>query len=754
MVLVIIASFDRSVAVAVTAPPRTPDTQDGRDLEKGSADFQALIEEARRRARRRRRIIAAVVLAVVVAGAVAFFGMGGGNGVSLGRAVREGSPGSSTTQSGEGRWRPSHGPEGGTVFALAVDPGNPEIVYAGGWGSIFKSTNGGDTWNDVTTDPWTRVTALAIDPTRTATVYAGTDRGVSKTTDGGRSWHSVNAGLFDGETRFQRGHRLGEGFLSALVINAHRPDTVFAMTDRGLFRTTNGGARWRTIGPRPSQKRSCGSCPSGLYGLTVAVAIDPNRARTVYASWSGDYGANLYKSADGGDSWHPIEGKAPRPWLRLLALDPHRSGAIYGVDQALPGVIKSTDGGVTWRVVGLAQRRIGSLWVDPGRPETLYATDISRPGVLESTDGGATWRGVGKGELILYGSVVTSPQASGTVYAAGEDGFVKSVDGGRTWLSANTGLVSTSIDALILAPGSSKILYAATRQGMFKSADGGRAWRLANSGLGKKSVIALAVSPQSPGAIYAGTRGFGVSKSTDGGLSWRPVNAGLPAKIVETLAIDPQSPSTVYVGASSRGVFKTVNGGATWRATNGVRNVQALAVDPREEGRVFAGTTRGLFRSKDGGDSWQLVTTAPGAPTPLGKWGVSDPDTFAAIAINPLNPEIVYAGIRTGGILKSSDGGDTWVASNTGLTDERIRTLAIDARDPRILYASVDLGLNSDGASTGAGVFRTTDGARSWHRLGRGLTTAGVAALAIDPAGRTLFAGTHGDGVVDFKLAR
>jgi photosystem II stability/assembly factor-like uncharacterized protein len=169
-------------------------------------------------------------------------------------------------------------------------------------------------------------------------------------------------------------------------------------------------------------------------------------------------------------------------------------------------------------------------------------------------------------------------------------------------------------------------------------------------------------------------------------------------------------------------------------AITGAESVQALAVDPRTANTMFAGTRRGIFRSRDGGDSWQLVATAPGAP-PAGQWGVAHRDRFQAIAIDPLDPETVYAGLRTDGIFKSSDGGDTWVASESGLIDKRIKTLAVDPRDPQIVYVS-----------TGGGVFRSTDGARSWHSFGRGLT-ADVAAFAIDPAGRTIYAGTEGDGV-------
>ena len=115
-------------------------------------------------------------------------------------------------------------------------------------------------------------------------------------------------------------------------------------------------------------------------------------------------------------------------------------------------------------------------------------------------------------------------------------------------------------------------------------------------------------------------------------------------------------------------------------------------------------------------------------------------------AIDPLNSDNIYVGIRSHGILRSSDGGNTWTAADTGLTDERITAIALDPRDPRILYA----------AAAGGGVFRSTDGARTWHPFGTGLVHSAdnVTAFAIGPSGRAVFAATEGDGVVRLGFGR
>ena len=720
--------------MTVTAPPRSTDAPDDRDLAQRVADLEALIEEARRRTRRRRRLYAAVVLAAIAAGAAASFGLGG-NG--KGTLERSNSPGSSAAQPGPARWDPSHGPDGGAV-TIAVDPADPNVLYAGGWGNVFKSTDGGGSWKDVTAEPWTRVDSVAIDPTQSRIVYAGTDRGVAKTTDGGRHWRMVNSGLLE----YQPGHRHGEGIYS-LVVDAHHPQTVFATSDGALVKTTDGGTHWRIIGPEPYRTERCPRCAVLVHGYYATAAIDPNHAATIYAIWTGRSPTRLYQSTDGGTSWHRIElhGAFQPRWVMSLDVT---SGALYAT-ASTPGVYKSLDEGRTWSYAGLHDQRPWDVRVDAG---TLYAS-VEDGSLLQSTDGGGTWKPVGSGAHLPGGNIVSDPRNPSIVYGIG-DGVVKSVDGGHTWAAADNGVVSTLIPSLVLQPGSSKVIYAGGYGQVFTSTNSGRTWRRGNVELGNGPIVSLAVDPQNRRTVYAGTDWSGLFKSTDAGINWKPVETGLPVKSFGAVAIDPQRPRTVYVGATSTAfsahgtVLRTVDGGTTWQKLAGVPwTVQSLALDPRDPNTVFAGTIHGLYRSRDAGGNWQRITTADPAPNGPPTSNLTFPYTFVAIAIDPLDPKNVYAGIRSYGIIRSSDGGDTWTAADTGLTDRSITALAVDPRDPRILYA----------AAAGGGVFRSTDNARTWRPFRAGLQTAdAVTAFAIGPTGRAVFASTEGDGVVRLRF--
>lgn len=711
----------------VTVPPRPTETQDDRDLAQRVADLEALIEEARKRARRRRRLYAAAVLAAGAALAAASFGIGGGGHGSFVGTVGGDARASASASPGAAQWARSHGPDGGGL-TLAVDPANGRIVYAGGWGNVFKSTDGGGSWKDVTTEPWNRVGALAVDPAHPRVVYAGTNRGVAKSVNGGRTWRMVNAGLYDTLTR----GRYGEG-VASLVIDTHHPQTVFAVKQGALFRTRDGGSHWRLLEPTQYRAVHCPHCAVMIYGYGVTAAIDPNHAQTIYAAWSRR-SFDLYKSTDGGDSWQHVEMHGVRPdAFASLAID--GTGTLYATG---PGVLKSSDGGATWSSSGLSGQ-IRDIAMDSG---VLYASTDA--GLFRTTDGGASWQPLGHAPNVPGGSVVADPRDPDTLYGIA-DGPVKSIDGGHTWAKADKGLVSTLIPSLAIVPGSSKILYAGGYGGIFKSIDGGRTWRFVR-GLRNSPVDALTVDPQNSRTLYAVQSWHGgLYTSNDAGAHWRRLQTPFPSTGVRAFAIDSQHPGTLYVadcgGACTGGTLqKTTDGGASWTPIKGIPwAVQSLAIDPEHPNTVFAGTIRGdVFRSTDGARSWRRFARPPTLP-------VSRLYAIVKIVIDPHDPDNVYAARAAGGVIKSADGGRTWHRANNGLTDHHLNTLAIDARG--VLYASTGA-LFTDASGQ---VFRSTDGAGTWQPLNSGLPAVGVTGFAIDSSGRAVFAATEGDGVVELR---
>ena len=196
----------------------------------------------------------------VAAGLLGFYGFDHGGGAARPTDGVEQPPGkvgagSQVTDAGV---RAPAGLEGGAIEAIALDPQHPNTLFAATLeAGVFYSSNGGRSWRALDIAPSAqRVDALAIAPQDPQTVYAGTGGGIFKTTDGGATWQAVNSGLFGDETAAERQHRLLEGFAFAFAIGGTQGETVFAATwggglrerlaGEGLRKSTNGGASWQT----------------------------------------------------------------------------------------------------------------------------------------------------------------------------------------------------------------------------------------------------------------------------------------------------------------------------------------------------------------------------------------------------------------------------------------------------------------------------------------------------------------------------
>lgn len=645
---------------------------------------------------------------------------------------------------GVGRWGPSHGPEGGSVWSIVIDPANSSVVYAATGHGIFKTTNAGSRWkavNDGLTD--TSVGALAVDPSRPSVVYAGTDGGtVFKSTDGATTWHSVGKAS------------LRVGWVETIAIDPLRPETAFAGGEKGLFKTTNGGRTWHPL----------------TVGLTKrivgALAIDPRTPSTLFAGASspstGTLHTSLFKSTDGGASWREVL-LGLRGGMCGIAVDPSDPAALYagGQTHASPdgNLFKSVDGGESWARIGGGG--CSSLAVDFTRtPHVIYTTTLSSLGPMKSADGGLTWAPMGKSLPSTGwggGSVVLDQRSPGTLYmASGGFGVFKTTSGGDPWQAVNRGLIGKRILSLAVKPHDGRTVYAGTAAGVHRSRDGGASWGAAT--LSKVQVGALAIDPLRPERIYAA--GQGVFRSTDGARTWKSTSTGLlKGQSVMALAIDPKAPRTLYAGMSiigwslppseRFGVFKSMNSGRSWRASSkglGDQLIFAVAVDPANTTTLYAGArpyvldTRGplfgggVFKSTNGGRTWK--------PAGLAKSFVS------ALAVDPQTPTTVYTVAE--GIFKSTDAGRTWRKSGRGIGPVFTGSLAIDPRSPTTLYAAVCL---SSACLEGPGVFRSTNGGKTWRPFNQGLRTPDVLTLAIDSTGRTLYAGT-GAGVFDYRFPR
>lgn len=337
-----------------------------------------------------------------------------------------------------------------------------------------------------------------------------------------------------------------------------------------------------------------------------------------------------------------------------------------------------------------------TLLVNSSSPDFPGAASIELGNILKSDDGAMNWQPSGRGILGNIGAseFVFDPVQPGVLFVstfAGRAILYKSTNSGESW--TNIGQTLESPVPLAIVPGAQGALFAGTKKGLMSSPDGGTTW--SEAGLKQPFINQLVYDPHNPAVLYATESNVGgkIHKSTDGGRNWSELNNGLPPGFFPIkLAIDPANPSTLYAVMTGQSdpdffgrLYRSIDGGASWALMAGFsdRNIYSLAVDPRNSA-LYVGTSRGMFRSADGGGTLQ----------PSGLTEINIP----SIAIDPSNPSIVYASTpviccggtpssRLGGIHKSTDGGANWTRLENSLKDRIVDAIGIAPWRTTTLFA-------------------------------------------------------------------
>ncbi len=371
-----------------------------------------------------------------------------------------------------------------------------------------------------------------------------------------------------------------------------------------------------------------------------------------------------------------------------------------------------------WTPFGPGGGPVVSLAVDPGDEAVVYAVggsgSLTSGWIYKSTDGGITWTGLRGGGLRL---VAVAPDRPGTVYAAGPFSLLRSTNGGRTWSALTLPNGRFGARALAAAPGG--VVFAGNEGLLLRSANGGATWAaVAGDGSG---AVSIQVDPSDPSRVYYAS-GSRIYESVDGGSHWSPT--GQPAAGgISAFALAPSDPDRLYALWYADGrIFRSDDGARTWQAVGQVPagGVPALAVDPGSPDRVYVANGVGLFRSEDGGASWQPAFN--GLPRFL-----DQPPAVLTVEAAPSRPGVLYAGTSDGGVARSVDSGGHWRAGlQLGLSATFTSLLKFNPLRPNVVY----LGQGSFGDRS----YRSTDGGRTWQGFARAVTQQGWNDLAFDPA--------------------
>ena len=441
--------------------------------------------------------------------------------------------------------------QGTNVRRLALHPANVLELYATSETKVYKSSDGGASWTDITPTGDTDFLAVGVSPFNSSLLFVGTSssRHLWKSTDGGASWtdtHAFGGGWIkfhptDPSTIYASGvsHDAGTSWQTIAVagggmdIDPRNPNVIYANSDHGVQKSTDGGATWTEIN-------------TGLEEVPIDdVAQNPQDPNHFFVGSRTGRG----RSFDGGVNWTwPLAGGAGF----AVAMDPSN---VYVADN---GLDKSTDGGRTWTASNLRtvqeadlgggrSAQIHQIDVVPGDSRHVFAALAEPPppgvtpkgGVYESTDGGLTWAATGLRDLPVN-AMGFGATANGTIIYAGI---------GDQW---NT-------------PGIAAGVYTSTV---------GNTSVWTRTSLTNTYVWKLRVDPTNPLVAYAGGHvsegGEGpkvtaLYKTTDGGATWADLLPAAPREnALRAIAIDPVHPNNVFYSAASR-IYQSVDGGTNWR---------------------------------------------------------------------------------------------------------------------------------------------------------------------------------------------
>jgi photosystem II stability/assembly factor-like uncharacterized protein len=596
-------------------------------------------------------------------------------------------------------------------------------------------------WRNIGPSPPAIEGPVAVDAV-SGTIYIGTfGGGVLKSVDDGATFTAANTGL-------------GSLALTSLAMDPANPNNLLAGTGgNGIFRSVNGGATW--------------TATSETATLPVFIAIDPLNPQLCYAGYGVGSANSITRSNDGGVTWTKSDTGIPATTVWSIALDPNNSGVLYaGTGNA--GAYKSTDFGATWIALKI-EPVVWAVAVDPNDSSVVYA-GVNGNGVYKSTDSGATFSRVGSPDIGVVLAIAVDPTDSRHVYGGTVSGGVAlSKDGGATWkkTSVREGIVlsltikddgdvyaGTSFDGVLtsrrefgpservqalgrndkqfreiagaeLRAINSQNVYSVTidpRQpdhlilgtndgGLLGTTDGGANWIDVGAGLLSRAPRKAVYDPNTPGQLYCGSfDGGGLYSSADNGFNWTRHRFGSPAIYVWTTAVDPIT-GAVYAGTKGEGLWRSKDGAATFTRIDGtsIPQVRNVAFDPSTPGKIFVASIGGIWRSIDDGAHFSKVSAPP----------------TLTLSVDPSNPSVIYAGTQSAGVLKSVDGGATFVASNSGLTNLRMSrsgAVAIDPTNASVLYAGTETG----------GVFKSQDAGATWRAINDGLTERAAFGLAMD----------------------
>jgi len=678
----------------------------------------------------------------------------------------------------------------GRVSDFAFHPGNVQTFYVSmASGGVWKTENNGITWKPVFDNEGSfAIGVVELDPSNPNIVWVGSGEnnaqrsvgygdGVYKSVDGGKSWKHM--GLKD------------SGHISMIRFHPEDSNIVYVAAqgplwnpggDRGLYRSTDGGANWERI-LEIDENTGINEFVIDAANPDVIVASSYQRRRHVWTLVNGGPGSGIHKTTDGGVTWHKVESGLPGGDLgRIgLAAAPSAPNMIYAIIEANKkdkGIYRSTDFGESWDKRSdhstTSPQYYNELYVDPQNPQRIYSIDTF---TQVSEDGGDSWNKISfKHRHVDDHALWIDPDNTSHLYIGGDGGVYESWDRGELWRHVRNLPVTQFYRS---TPDNDSPFYnvCAGTQDNFTLCGPSRNtktdgitnvdWWIAQFGDGFKAQI----DPTDANIVYAQAQ-YGSLGRFDRITGERLQITPMPGADENNynwnwsspLIISPHDHKRLYYGAER--LFRSDDRGESWVAVSGdlsrkidrnkldvmgrVWSVDSIAKNnststygaliaidesPLVEGLIYAGTDDGLIHvTSDGGDNWSMVDSFRGVP---------DMSLIEDIISSFHDEDVAYTVIdnhKRGDykpyVLKTQNRGKSWTLISNNLPERgTAHTIIEDHVDPNLLFVGTEFGL-----------FFSNNGGDSWTEL-TSLPTVAVRDIEIQRREGDLVVGTFGRGI-------
>jgi len=503
---------------------------------------------------------------------------------------------------GGNNWEALAGIHGKSVRAMAMSASDSKVLVVGALDGVFRTKNGGNSWERISPPSQAEVKnieSIAIDPKNPDVVYAGTWHLAWKTDDGGANWHHINKGMIDDSDVFSvivdstdssvvyasacsgiyKSESAGDLFhkLQGIPFSARRtrvlkqdpsnPATVYAGTTEGLWKTTDGGKTWKHV--------------TNSEVVVNDVLVDPRDANRVLLATdrsgvlASDNGAQTFTASNHGYTHRYVSS--------ILADKDDANAMLVGVvnDREWGGVFSTRDGGQSWQ-----QKSAG-----------LGGRDVF---ALQQASNGALIAGTNKGMFLLdrnasqwrpINNIVTEKVAARVV--KGKKG-AKAV---KTPAVVIRSVLDARVSDIEVTP---KSWLAATGAGLFTSSDQGKTWH-GGAVLGKSDFVSV----ESDGDLVVAATRTNILYSTNSGTTWQQAPLSSYITSIHGVTVTPEGQILV---ASREGAFRSADSGATWEhVVNGIpdKNISSIAYDQGRKRLLATSTATGVvFESRDNGRTW------------------------------------------------------------------------------------------------------------------------------------------------------